>query len=37
MTDVEWRKAFDQCTADKIVEKMKEKCCCYGDKRKKTM
>lgn len=24
MTDVEWWRAFDQCTADKIVEKMKE-------------
>lgn len=23
MTDVEWWRAFDQCTADKIVEKMK--------------
>lgn len=25
MTDVEWWRAFDQCTADKIVEKMKGK------------
>lgn len=34
MTVVEWWRAFDQCTAHKIVEKMKEMCCCHGYYRK---